>query len=58
MWTAGALSSTIKGENFGPTPIKGYWSEIREGDDWQIRMLTFNETPAATASPTASPSNQ
>ncbi len=29
---------------------------IREGDDWKIRMLTTNLTPAP--SPTASPSNQ
>jgi uncharacterized protein (TIGR02246 family) len=48
MWAAGAWSSTIKGENFGPTQIKGYWSVIREGDDWKIRMLCSNITPAET----------
>jgi uncharacterized protein (TIGR02246 family) len=61
VWATGTWSATIKGEKFGPTPIKGYWSVIREGDDWKIRMLTTNVTPpppAATASPTASPSNQ
>jgi hypothetical protein len=28
--------------------MKGYWSTIdrREGDDWKIRMLTLNVTPA------------
>jgi hypothetical protein len=51
MWTAGAWSSTIKGENFGPTPIKGYWSVIREGDDWQIRMQMWNKTPARADQP-------
>jgi uncharacterized protein (TIGR02246 family) len=46
VWATGAWSTTIKGENFGPTEIKGYWSVIREGDDWKIRMLTSNITPA------------
>jgi len=49
MWATGGWSTTIKGENFGPTQIKGYWSVIREGDDWKIRMLTSNITPAPTA---------
>jgi len=55
-----AWSAIIQGENFGPTQIKGYWSVIRDGDDWKIRMLTTNVTPppAAAASPTASPSNK
>jgi uncharacterized protein (TIGR02246 family) len=39
IWAAGGWSSTIKGENFGPRQIKGYWSVIRVGDDWRIRML-------------------
>jgi uncharacterized protein (TIGR02246 family) len=60
MWATGAWSATIKGEKFGPTQIKGYWSVIREGDDWKIRMLCSNVTPAPAAkpSPTASPSNK
>ncbi len=45
MWATGGWSTSIKGENFGPTQIKGYWSVIREGDDWKIRMLTSNLTP-------------
>ena len=60
MWATGAWSETIQGEKFGPTQIKGYWSVIREGDDWKIRMLTTNVTPApaATPSPTTTPSSQ
>ena len=46
MWATGAWSATIKGENWGPTEIKGFWSVIREGDDWNIRMITSNVTPA------------
>ena len=42
MWGTGGWSATIKGENFGPTQIQGYWSVIREGDDWEIRMTTWN----------------
>ena len=54
--------------------IKGYWSDIyvREGDDWKIRVTannitpdsvllinkSFAQQPAATPSPTASPSSQ
>ena len=61
LWGTGNWSQTIKGQN-GSTEVKGSWSaiEIREGDDWKIRMLTTNVTsaPAATPSPTAKPSNQ
>ena len=60
IWATGGWSETIQGENFGPTQIKGYWSVIRDGDDWKIRMLCTNVTsaPAATASPTTTPSSQ
>ena len=60
IWATGGWSATIKGQNFGPTQIKGFWSVIRGGDDWKIQMLTTNVTPAevATPSPTASPSSQ
>ena len=61
-WSSGEWSATIRGENFGPIQLKGYWSAIkaREGDVWKTRMLTWNVTPApaAAASPTSSPSNQ
>jgi hypothetical protein len=33
IWATGGWSATIKGENFGSTRVKGYWSAIREGDD-------------------------
>jgi uncharacterized protein (TIGR02246 family) len=45
VWASGGWSTTIKGQDFGPTQIKGYWSVIREGDDWKIRMLTTNLSP-------------
>ena len=45
VWASGGWSTTIKGQGFGPTQIKGYWSVIREGDDWKIRMLTTNVSP-------------
>ena len=54
IWASGGWSETIQGQNSGPTQIKGYWSVIRDGDDWKIRMLTTNVTPqpaATTASP-------
>jgi uncharacterized protein (TIGR02246 family) len=45
VWATGGWSGTIKGENFGPTQIKGFFSVLREGDDWKIRLLTTNVTP-------------
>jgi hypothetical protein len=41
--------TTVKGDNWGPVDLKGYWTVIREGDDWKIRNLTFNVTPAPPA---------
>jgi uncharacterized protein (TIGR02246 family) len=55
IWATGKWSVTVKGQNFGPVEAKGYWSVIREGDDWKIRMLTFNATPAPAATPTTTP---
>jgi uncharacterized protein (TIGR02246 family) len=49
MWATGGWSTTIQGENLAPTPIKGYWSVIREGDDWKIRMIMSNVAPAPAA---------
>ena len=46
IWATGGWSSTIRGDNFGPIQVKGYWSVIRVGDDWKIRMLNPNTTPA------------
>lgn len=62
MWATGEWSATVKGQNGGSVEAKGYGSAlgIREGEDWKIRMLCVNNTPApaATPSPTASPSHQ
>ena len=49
LWATGEWSETIQGKNFGPIPIKGYTSVLREGEDWKIRMLTWNITPAPPA---------
>jgi ketosteroid isomerase-like protein len=62
IWATGGWSETLQGKNFGPIQLKGYWStiDVREGDTWKIRMLTYNlaAAPAATPSPTTSPSSQ
>jgi ketosteroid isomerase-like protein len=59
MWATGKWSASVKGQNFGPVAANGYWSVIREGDDWKIRMLTFNTTPApaAASSPRSRPAS-
>jgi len=72
-WATGDWSWTGQGKNGEPIPIKGYWlsTNVREGDDWKIRVSLNNATPdsviliksiapqpAATPSPTASPSAQ
>jgi uncharacterized protein (TIGR02246 family) len=61
-WTSGEWTTTLKGQDWGPKEFKGNWVEIfrREGDDWKIRLDMWNVTPApaATSSPTASPSSQ
>ncbi len=74
LWATGELTETGQGKNGEPIPIKGHWACIlvREGDDWKIRVCAWNFTPdsvilinksfgpqpAATPSPTASPSAQ
>jgi uncharacterized protein (TIGR02246 family) len=45
MWATGEWTATVKGQNWGPVDLKGYWTVIREGDDWKIRNLTANVTP-------------
>jgi uncharacterized protein (TIGR02246 family) len=59
-WATGEWNETGQGKNGEPVTIKGYWSNIyvREGDDWKIRVDTWNMTPAATPSPTTTPSSQ
>jgi ketosteroid isomerase-like protein len=58
VWLNGKYSLTAKGQNFGPVEKKGYvcFILVREGDAWKTRMLTWNVTPAAAATP--SPSNK
>ena len=73
-WATGEWSETGQGKHGEPFRIKGYWLNIyvREADDWKIRVDTWNTAPdsvilvdtsfapqpAATPSPTASPSGQ
>jgi hypothetical protein len=40
------MECDCQGPELRPVEAKGYWSVIREGDDWKIRMLAFNVTPA------------
>lgn len=51
IWSNGEWSESGQGKNGEAIPIKGYWSavDIREGDAWKIRMMTFNLTPAPPA---------
>jgi uncharacterized protein (TIGR02246 family) len=53
-WRTGEWSETGQGQNGEPVQIKGYWSTIDslEGDEWKMRMLTWNITPAATTAET------
>jgi ketosteroid isomerase-like protein len=48
IWGSGGWGQTVKGQNFGPIQVKGYFSYIlvREGDAWKFRMETWNITPA------------
>jgi ketosteroid isomerase-like protein len=48
VWGNGEWSQTLQGQNGDLIKVKGYWSaiDVREGDDWKIRMLTWNMTPA------------
>jgi len=62
IWSIGEISVTLQGQNGGPIQLKGYWStiETREGDAWKKQMLIWKmaPAPAATPSPTTTPSNQ
>jgi ketosteroid isomerase-like protein len=74
LWATGESSETGQGNNGEPIPVKLHWLCIfvREGDDWKMRACAWNMTPesviliyksftqqpAATPSPTASPSTQ
>ena len=47
----GEWSQTLQGQSGGPIQRKGYWGAIdtRQGNDWNILMLTVNVTPAPPA---------
>jgi uncharacterized protein (TIGR02246 family) len=49
--SSGEWSDTIQGKTGEPIHLEGYWSAIsaREGNDWKIRMLTWNITPTPAA---------
>jgi ketosteroid isomerase-like protein len=61
-WANGEWSLTVKGPNWGPKEVKGFWSAVHvlEGDVWKNRMVIGNITPAPAAapSPTATPSSK
>jgi ketosteroid isomerase-like protein len=62
MWENGEWSMTWQGKGGDPVQGKGYHASIavREGGVWKKRMLINNVTPApaATPSPTTTPSNK
>ena len=62
VWRTGEWSFTLQGKSSSQLQLKGHFGAInvREGESWKIRMLTFNVTPpsAAVPSPTATPSSQ
>jgi uncharacterized protein (TIGR02246 family) len=45
-WSVGEWSCTVETED-GPVHLKGYRSSmyVRDGDDWKIRVSTFNIPP-------------
>ncbi len=63
-WSNGQWSLTSQVKGGGPVERTGYWLEVYrlEGGTWKKRVEAWNVTPApppaATPSPTASPSNQ
>ena len=47
VWVNGEWNNTAQGRNGGPIQLNGYWAniQVREGDDWKIRLDVFNVTP-------------
>ena len=43
-WSNGKWSQTIKGQNFGPVKLKGFWASITVpvGDTWKKRLDIWN----------------
>jgi ketosteroid isomerase-like protein len=58
IWETGEWSVTFQGQKGPPIQLKGYnaFVDIREGDDWKIRMQIFNVAPPPAATSTATPS--
>jgi hypothetical protein len=50
VWSTGKYSRTIRSRNGEVIQLKGYWStiDVREGDAWKARMMTYNITAAET----------
>jgi ketosteroid isomerase-like protein len=46
MWATGVWSATVQGRGGGPIQHKGYWTVIREVDDWKIQMLALERNPS------------
>jgi uncharacterized protein (TIGR02246 family) len=47
LWATGEWSETGQVKTGESYPVSGYWLAIyvREGDDWKMRILAYNETP-------------
>jgi hypothetical protein len=62
IWETGDWTVILQAQNGPPVHLQGHnaFVDIREGDDWKVRMEIFNVTPppAAKPSPTTSPSSQ
>ena len=62
IWETGDWTVILQAQNGSPVHLQGHnaFVDIREGDDWKVRMEIFNVTPAPAAkpSPTTSPSSQ
>jgi ketosteroid isomerase-like protein len=43
MCATGVWSATVEGQSDGPTQVKGYWTVIREVDDWKLQVLTLEQ---------------
>jgi len=54
VWRTGEWSFTVQGKSGDPINLKGFWSAInvREGDTWKTRLLTFNVTPPPASAAT------
>ena len=62
IWETGDWTAVLQAQNGSPVHLQGHnaFVDIREGDDWKVRMEIFNVTPAPAVKPSAttSPSSQ